>query len=203
MKEKTLTEKESIEIISRMIQETKEGMREGSGNMFLLWGYVSTIVSLIIYFGYNATGYSNIFWLWWLIPVIGWPAMIYMLKRKKKRVVTYVDKVIGYIWTVLGVCAMLVPIFSFTQHAGTFPILFIEALLINIGVTMTGLVIKYKLLIASGFIGIIFSFILLFVHGLSCILVFAAMFVILMIIPGHALNVASKKSKKYGLCSES
>jgi len=49
MEEKTLTEKESIEIISRMIQETKEGMQEGSGNMFLLWGYLSTIVSLMIY----------------------------------------------------------------------------------------------------------------------------------------------------------
>ncbi|WP_321518878.1 hypothetical protein [uncultured Bacteroides sp.] len=202
MEEKTLTEKESIEIISRMIQETKEGMREGSGNMFLLWGYVATIVSLIIYFGYNATGNSNIFWLWWLIPAIGWPVMIYMLKRKKKRVVTYVDKVIGYIWTILGVCAMLVPIFSFTQPIGTFPILFMEALLINIGVTMTGMVIKYKLLIVSGFIGILFSFMLLFVHGLSCILVFAAMFVVLMIIPGHVLNAASRKSKKYDLCSE-
>ena len=201
MEEKTLTEKESIEIISRMIQETKEGIQEGSGNMFLLWGYLSTVVSLMIYFGYNATGNTNIFWLWWLIPALGWPAMVYLLKKRKKRVVTYINRIVSYIWIVIGICSVLVPVGSILAPA-PFPALFVAALLVNIGVAMTGLVIKYRLLIISGFSGILFSFSLLFVHGLSCILVFAAMFVILMIIPGYALNAASKKSKKYGLCSE-
>jgi len=201
MEEKTITEKESLELISKMIQETKEEMQEGSGNMFLLWGYLATVISLIIYFGHTLTGSTSIFWLWWVIPAVGWPVMMYLHKKKKKKVVTYINRIVSYIWTVLGVCSMLVPIGSFFAPA-SFPVLFIVALLINIGVAMTGLVIKYKLLTVSGFIGILFSFSLLFVHGMSCILVFAAMFVILMIIPGHVLNAANRKSKKYGLCSE-
>ena len=38
MEEKTLNEKESLEIITRMIQETKNKLEVGDGNMLLLWG---------------------------------------------------------------------------------------------------------------------------------------------------------------------
>ena len=35
MEEKKLSEKESLELISRMIQTTRENMQVGSGNQFL------------------------------------------------------------------------------------------------------------------------------------------------------------------------
>ena len=41
MEEKKLNEKESLEIITRMIQETKNKLEVGDGNMLLLWGYLS------------------------------------------------------------------------------------------------------------------------------------------------------------------
>ena len=49
MEEKTLNEKESLEIITRMIQETKNKLEVGDGNMLLLWGYVSVCTAILVY----------------------------------------------------------------------------------------------------------------------------------------------------------
>lgn len=193
MEEKKLTEKESLELISQMIQETKNNLEKGDGNFFLLWGYLSTFISLIIYFVWSYTANPLIFWCWWIIPIIGWPAMMFIRKKKPKRIITYIDRIIGDIWLVLGFCALAAPILSLFVPI---PILFIEALLINIGAMITGLIIRYKMISITGFIGILMSFGLLFIHGEIQILIFAAMFVLLMIIPGHMLNAAYKKQLK-------
>ena len=50
MEERKLNEKESLELITRMIQNTKDRMAENSGTPFLLWGYVTVIISLLVWF---------------------------------------------------------------------------------------------------------------------------------------------------------
>ena len=39
MEDKKLNEKESLELITQMIQNTRRNLDTGSGNMFLVWGY--------------------------------------------------------------------------------------------------------------------------------------------------------------------
>lgn len=197
MDDKKLTEKESLELISQMIRATKDNMEKGSGNLFLIWGYLSTFVALMIYTVWITTGNHLIFWAWWLIPIIGYPAILYMNRKKEKRVKTDIDRIISHIWIVAGVCAIVSPIVSlFVQM----PILFIEALIINMTVAMTGLIIRYKLISISGVIGIALSYCLLFVAYQYQILIFAGMFVVLMVIPGHVLNaVCARKNKKQGI----
>ena len=43
MEDKKLNEKESLELITQMIQNTRRNLDTGSGNMFLVWGYVSVL----------------------------------------------------------------------------------------------------------------------------------------------------------------
>ena len=40
------TEKESLELISQMIQMTKENLERGSGNVFLIYGYAAVVLSI-------------------------------------------------------------------------------------------------------------------------------------------------------------
>ena len=42
MEDRKLNEKESLELITQMIQNTRRNLDAGGGNMFLLWGYVGT-----------------------------------------------------------------------------------------------------------------------------------------------------------------
>ena len=48
MEERKLNEKESLELIAQMIQNTRRNLDAGSGNMFLLWGYLGVVVTLLV-----------------------------------------------------------------------------------------------------------------------------------------------------------
>ena len=71
MEDKELNEQESLKLITQMIQNTRRNLDTGSGNMFLLWGYVSAIVTLVVFAGIYWT--RNPVWMWgfWGVPVLG------------------------------------------------------------------------------------------------------------------------------------
>ena len=48
MEDRKLSEKESLELITRMIQNTRRNLDAGGGNMFLVWGYVGELVTLAV-----------------------------------------------------------------------------------------------------------------------------------------------------------
>ena len=195
MEERNLTQNESLEIITRMIKETRNNLEKDGGSIYLLWGYVWLFVSLAIYFLLMKTGDYRMQWLWFAIPLIGYPGMIYLLKKEKRGAITFAGRVIGNIWIVIGVVAALLSLYMFIDYKA-FPILFTMALLINTGVAMSGLLIKFKPIIIAGFLGILLSFVILMLNGLDQILIFSLFAVIMLIIPGHILNAASRKVKK-------
>ena len=56
MNDRVLNEKESLELIAQMIQNTKSRMTRNSGAPFLIWGYTTIIVSLLVWFLLKETG---------------------------------------------------------------------------------------------------------------------------------------------------
>ncbi len=48
MEDRKLSEKESLELIARMIQNTRRNLDAGGGNMFLVWGYVGVLITLVV-----------------------------------------------------------------------------------------------------------------------------------------------------------
>ncbi|MPN22071.1 hypothetical protein SDC9_169454 [bioreactor metagenome] len=69
------------------------------------------------------------------------------------------------------------------------------SLLINSGVAISGLVIKFRPIVIAGFLGILLSFGMLMVAGINQILIFALLALIMLIVPGHILNNSSRKVK--------
>ena len=49
MEDKKMTEKESLDLITQMIQNSKKNLRLGNVNILLLWGYLCTITALVVY----------------------------------------------------------------------------------------------------------------------------------------------------------
>ncbi|MFV0471689.1 MAG: hypothetical protein ACK5L7_06605 [Paludibacteraceae bacterium] len=192
MEERKLNEKESLELISQMIQNTQQKLIKHSGIPFLTWGYVSAVVSLIVWILLKNT--QNYLWnyLWFLIPAVGYAAMYLMSKNREKGVKTYIDKVIAYIWIGFAVTGFTVS--ASAIFLWSFPILFIILLLMGTGTAITGMVIQFKPITVSGFLGVALSFGTLLIPGYNSILIFALIFLIMMVIPGHILNYKSKKS---------
>lgn len=189
---------ESIELIRRMIDNTRRNVIRLSGVPFLIWGYVTAAVSVGVYLGLHLTGSYYWNWLWLAIPLLGWPAMAVFLKKSPKPVTTYIDRVIGYIWTTTGIVGGLVSILTII---GSFalsellhiPILFIIILLMGVGTATTGLVANTPAVTIAGLLSsIVLAPLTLLVQGEGQCLVFAAVFIIMMIIPGHILNRQSR-----------
>ena len=107
MKDKELNEKESLELIARMIRNTRRNLDTGSGNSFLVWGYVGVLVTLAVWAGVTFTG--NPVWMWgfWGIPVVGYLLMFLLLRKRQKPVKFYLDKILERVWGVFGMCLLL------------------------------------------------------------------------------------------------
>ena len=107
MEERKLNEKECLELIAQMIQNSKKNLQVGRGNQFILWGWLGAITSLVVMGMLMWTKNPMWNWLWFAIPAIGWPTMMWQLKKEEKPVVTFTDKVLKAVWMSIGSIGML------------------------------------------------------------------------------------------------
>ena len=194
MEAKKFTEKESLELISQMIRNTQQKIETGSGNPFLIWGYASVFFAVLVYVLLLTTNSYTAYMAYMGIPVVGIFGMIFLSRKEQnqKYVATYIDKTITNIWIVFGSVGFVVSLGTFYT---LFPILAVLSLLMGMGVTITGLILKMKTVVIAGIIGIIGVIPLLFVEKLAIQnLLFAAIFLLMLVVPGHLLNHKGKRN---------
>lgn len=84
--------KESLDIISKMMNDTRRNVMLGSRIPLLVCGggWTSFAVSLSVYIGLRFSGNFNWNYAWFLILAIGWPLVI-ILKPKQPGVSTAIS----------------------------------------------------------------------------------------------------------------
>ena len=173
MEDRKLEAAESLELIGRMIENTRSRIVRNSGRPLLAWGY--------------ATVDPRWNYLWLLLPVLGW--LLMWLTRGKPtegEVRTFVDRVIGNVWFVMGSTALFVSLLTlFTPMR--LPILFIILLIMGMGTAVTGLVIRFTPTIVGGIAAIILA---------PCTLLAGNMWQPLPFIAGHILNHTSNRPQR-------
>lgn len=186
MEERKINEKESLELIAQMIRNTQQRFQKGNAAPFLVFGYLTVTLSLVIWYMLKIT--HNPYWnmLWLTIPVLGTFGLKLFFPNRKKIARTVVDKAVDDVWLVIGLCMILAGLTTFYTF---FPIFFEEVLLMGIAVTLTGLIAKLKILTFSGILTMLSSvlFTLGIVKGIDQILLFGAIFFLFMVLPGHIL----------------
>lgn len=188
MEDRNLTEKESLELITRMIKETQENTARYAAYPLLIWGYMTLAISLVIWYVLSFVGdYYQIYFLWFLLPALAFPLTLFYSRkdRSKRGTRNYIDRITGQIWMVFGFVGFFLSVASFV---GRVDIYFLIPLLMGMGVTLSGCVSRFKPMVVLGMIGIVVSFLTLWIQDVDRLLIFAAIFVIMMIIPGHLLN---------------
>ncbi|MBQ5829491.1 MAG: hypothetical protein IIW45_04730 [Alistipes sp.] len=216
MKEQTIDEHRSIEIISKMIADTTAHIDSESGKYFLLWGYTTVIISLFEYF-------AQVFhlptplcvWAWWLIPVVGGIGTLILNRRAGvTRPKSYVDRSISIVWTVFGLSFGMIFIAALVYHTS---ILYLTALMMGMGTVITGKICRHKVLAWAGKAGVVLSLLfpaghlLMREYGIALrdsgianieavlyieIVIFAVIFLIMMVIPGHILYARAKNKRE-------
>ena len=199
MEERKLNEKESLELIAQMIQNSKKNLQVGRGNQFILWGWLGAITSLVVMGMLMWTKNPAWNWLWFAIPVIGWPTMMWQLKKEEKPVVTFTDKVLKAVWMSIGSIGMLGTFLMAIYAKNMMLMLPGVSILIAIGVFITGAILDDRVLKTRTFGA------LLLIMMASCHIVFmqdgfywyyitfSLGFIVMLVMPGYHLNKEAKK----------
>lgn len=194
MEDKTISEKESLELIARMIRETQRHTARYTAYPLLIWGYLTVIISLVVWYLSLQTETWQVNFLWFALPVIAGPLTVFFHRKNgEKGTKNYIDRVKSHIWRVFGLVGFCLSCMAFVIHID---ILFVISLLMGMATTLTGLVCRYKPLSIAGAIGTALSLSMLFIRGSEVYLVFALIFVVMMIIPGHIMNKQMKQCLK-------
>lgn len=199
MEERKLNEKESLELIAQMIQGTRRNLDAGSGNMFLLWGYLGFIVTLLVLGVAYVTKSAAALWLFFALPIVGWPLTFILGKKweQTKGVKQYTDKMLGQVWQIMGIACMGVILFAFLYNKMEL-ILPLCAMLMSLASLLTGIIIRYTLFSGLPSCGFAWSLAMLFqvvTEGASfmTLIGFAIIILLSMVIPGHVLNYRARK----------
>jgi len=182
--EKQLTQKESLEIIHAMVQQSRQRVGE-NGVFYLLWGYAVLIAALAHYI-LMQSGYENPWMSWILMPVAGiLSGIIGYRKGQSKTVRTHVDTAMAYLWGAFLVVLLTVLTFSGQiGFAGSYPVVI---LLYGLGTFVSGGILRFKPLIIGGIICWISGIVAMFSPFDMQLLIMAGAIFCGYIVPGHLL----------------
>lgn len=206
MEERKLNEKESLELITRMIKNTQQNIEVGGGNQFIVWGVSILVTSVIVGILIILTGNMVFNFAWFLIPIIGytWNGTL----KKDEKILTHIDKMLKTTWMVCGMFCVAIPFIAtllsyFSENYLIFKngeiftlIPIIEIIVVSLGIAVTGIIINSKSIRVAGFIGLCISFLTLLHIPYAIQLTFAIWAIACLIIPGVKLNHEIKESKQ-------
>ncbi len=188
--EKVLKPEESLQIIEKMINRTKENLHDSSF-YFLLWGWIVLIGILGHTILANFTDFSKPY-LSWLIII---PGMIIniaysMRQGKKKSITTHVDKINFMTWIAYLVSYIITIVFMSKLNYNIVPVIF---LLTGNATFLTGIIIKFKPLIWGGIIFWIGAIGLFTLPGYLNIFIPPLAIILGYLVPGYLLKSQNKK----------
>lgn len=200
MEERALNEKESLELIARMIQNSKRNLEIGGRNIFLLWGWLGTFVPLVVLGAVWKTGNPVWNWLWLLIPLVGWPVQYWLTRKEEKPVITYTDRVLNVVWRTVGIVGMLgITWLCFIVNNMSLMLPGV-ILVVAIGSAITGHLIEDRFLAGAAYVSLalaVAAWAVCLTAELSWNLyyfVFSACFFIMLVVPGCVMNKKKKRS---------
>lgn len=176
--------KESLDIISKMMNDTRRNVMLASRIPLLVWGWTSFAVSMLVYFGLRFSGNENWNYAWFMILVVGWP-LVKSLKPKRLAVSTAISQSLVVIWKML---AVVIVVFSVTSFLTMFNVLAVILLILAMGAFITGELIRYPYLKYSSIAGFILAISLWMIHGLVQIPVFAVAMLMMMVLPAYRMK---------------
>jgi len=188
MEKEQLTPEKSLELIGQMITTARKEFND-NGFMYLLWGWFAFSAALAHY-ALMWVEYEYAFLPWAvLMPLGGIISAIYSATRGKKqlrRVKTWVDRVMGYVWMAI-VLALFVTL-GVASRIGwevSYPFLI---LLYGVGTFISGGIMQFRPLIAGGILCWVISAVAFFVSFDIQLLLLACALLVSYIVPGHILR---------------
>ena len=182
------SKEEQIEIISKVINSTKENLKPLSVN-FIFWGSLIVVMSLMHYSipqFIQYTEYSSLLF-WTILPMLGMLfTIVYNIKiRKVLGYETYLNRVIKIIWGIFNLSWLVMVVTSLLNGINN-PVPEILFLLSTTLIT-TGIIIKFKPILIGGILLMLFTVYINFNPNINFLIVNIIGVSLGMLLPGISL----------------
>lgn len=147
---KEMTAQESLKIISETLNNSRRSILQNNSKGFILWGVLLTVMSLVVFFTWHFTGSAAWNFLWFLMPVIGYPLAILLYKKDRAVPQNFVGKLLGHVWAVFGCFSIVLSILACTVVP--IPITFTIVLLLGVAECVSGVILNHWPIIIGGFL---------------------------------------------------
>jgi hypothetical protein len=189
-----MTEFESLQLITSMINKAKNGFRE-SGTMYLLWGWLIFCCCILQFIAMEFFQY-NLYFIWFST----WILLIYQIfflrkKRKTRKVRTYTEEINGFVWLVFFICLMLLVFVGvqFEQYEMIDPMILV---LYGMPTFLSGVILKFRPLMIGAVCCWVLAIVSPFVNTHIQLLLLAAGIAAAWIIPGYLLKKRFKNENE-------
>lgn len=185
--EKSMSERESLDLIAKMIGKAKNHYTE-SGSSALLWGFTNVVCFVLAYMQETIGGFNfpfNPFYLMIVAAVL--QVYFYRRERRINKTVSYKDEAHYFIWLAFGISLLILTIAGGFANIG-YIVLPLILLLFAIPTFISGCIKKFKPLIIGGIICWILSVICFFYRGNDVFLLVALGAFFAWVIPGFILR---------------
>ena len=145
-----MTPQQSLKLITETMNNSRKAILQGSANHFLLWGILLTALSLVIYFLWHGTGNPAWNFLWFAMPVIGYPLALLLRKREASIPKSEIGKLSGSVWTAFGAFAICLSIIAVSLVPMNVTLLIV--VLLGFAECISGAILKNWPIIVAGFI---------------------------------------------------
>lgn len=193
--EKKLSESESMELITSMINSAKNNFEE-NGFLYLLWGWVVLGCCLVqfsaTYFFHSDKG--GIVWVATFLVAI-YQLFYLSRKTKKRRVKTYMDELYGMVWIAFSI-ALFCFIYVLALYEKIEMVSSVILILYGIPTFLSGALLKFKPLVWGGVFCWVLGVVSPFVENQYRILLIALALLVAWIIPGYLLRSRYEKSNQ-------
>ena len=144
MDNKNFNADQSIELIQRMIRDTRRNLSSGSSNLFILWEYLLAATAVGIFLLLTFTESRAWQWLWLPALAAGWAATWWYNRRRVSQVKSYTDRLLEQIWSCIASLVVLSAILICGYDPWAVDPLFPALLLIGAGLFISRQVIRNR-----------------------------------------------------------
>lgn len=147
--EQPFNEQSSLQLIESMINKARNKFNE-SGTLYLVWGIAVFFCSTAQFIAGYIYHYQHTYYVWFLTWLVFIYQVIFLARKKKKeKVKTYADEILGYVWICFVAC-MIVLMFIL-QYSKAFHLIYPVILVVYaIPTFLSGVILKVKPLLIGG-----------------------------------------------------
>lgn len=192
MKKENFTPEESFDIIRQVIQEARNKFEE-NGFIYMFWGILTAMASFSQFILLKYEHFDINWYPYLLMPIGSIYTAFYFAKRKRSGTQNQIGRIISYTWFSISFNILILGfLFAAALKENLIPLILI---LLSIGISISGVSIKSKLLIICGIIINISGFIGFKMDWIYQPLLMGLVSLIAVFIPGIILMIRHNKKE--------